>query len=111
MGVGWCCHRTTEEKIGLEQAAGGFVAGKIGGFLANGIGDLCGKALIDPVTHKILHAAVGAMSGAIISEDITSGATSGAIGAFVAETFAVICLLLKNPWKRLGQKKRNWDED
>jgi hypothetical protein len=30
----------TEEEIGLEQAAGGFVAGTIGGFLANGIGDL-----------------------------------------------------------------------
>jgi len=87
-GVGMGIGAATGEKIDLDQAARSVAAGTLGGFLANRIGDLYGKALIDPATHKILHAAVGAMTGGIISEDMARGASSGAMGAFIAETFA-----------------------
>ncbi len=55
---------------------------------ANKIGDLKQDGSMDPVTHKVLHAANGALQGAISSGGDPDGAAAGAIGAAVGETVA-----------------------
>ena len=63
-------------------------AGVLGTVLSGQIGQLYGEKKIDPITHKLLHAGVGAMEGAIVNGK--SGAIAGAIGAGAAETIADI---------------------
>ena len=60
------------------------MVGEVG---ANKIGDLKEGGL-DTVTHKVLHAANGALQGAIRSGGDLDGAAAGAIGAVVGETVA-----------------------
>ncbi len=58
----------------------------IGIACASEIGDAYGKDEINPITHKLLHAGVGAIEGAIRNGG--SGAIAGGIGALVSETTA-----------------------
>lgn len=53
---------------------------------ASQIGDAYHEGTINPVTHKVLHTATGALSGAIV--DGKRGAAAGATGSLVAETVA-----------------------
>lgn len=62
------------------------VAGTVGTACASQIGDAYAKDEINPITHKLLHTAVGAAEGAIIGG--ASGAVAGGLGAAVAETVA-----------------------
>ena len=62
------------------------VAGTIGTACASQIGDVYAQGEINPITHKLLHTAVGAAEGAIIGG--ASGAVAGGLGAAVAETVA-----------------------
>jgi hypothetical protein len=50
---------------------------------ASQIGQAYGSGDIDPVTHKVLHGAVGGLSGAVLGD-----AKSGALSAVIAETLA-----------------------
>ena len=61
-------------------------AGTIGAVGAGAIGCAYKNDLIDALSHKVLHAGVGALSGAIVSG--SDGAISGAMGAIVSETYA-----------------------
>lgn len=61
-------------------------AGTLGAACASEIGQAYHEGNIDPITHKVLHAGVGAISGAIVGGK--SGAVAGATGALVAETIA-----------------------
>ncbi|WP_417784234.1 hemagglutinin repeat-containing protein, partial [Terasakiella pusilla] len=57
---------------------------------ANKIGDLKTDGTVDPLTHKVLHAANGAVQGAISSGGDLDAAAAGAIGAAVGEITAEI---------------------
>ncbi|NVJ92871.1 MAG: hemagglutinin repeat-containing protein [Methylocystaceae bacterium] len=73
----------------LKQAALDTVANVVGEVGANKIGDLKEGGL-DTVSHKVLHAANGAVQGAIKSGGDLDGAAAGAIGAAVGEIVAEV---------------------
>lgn len=75
------------KKATLENLKAAIV-GTYGVACASQIGDAYGKELIDPITHKVLHAALGATEGAIL--DGKKGAVAGGASAFIAETVADI---------------------
>lgn len=75
-----------EVKQALLDATKAATAGTIGIACSRQIGNAYGKDLIDPITHKLLHAGVGAIEGAILGG--TKGAVAGAGGALVSETIA-----------------------
>ncbi|MBY0281969.1 MAG: hypothetical protein K2W94_07400 [Alphaproteobacteria bacterium] len=87
-GVGLAVNTAMGETFDNPLADGlkGVAVGTAGGVLAGQIGILYGKEMIDAVTHKVLHAGLGAMMGAALSTDIEKGAIAGAIGAVTAET-------------------------
>ncbi len=66
----------------------GIAAGTLSSCMANEIGISYGNGDLDPVSHKLVHAALGAMTGAVISDDPVRGALGGAMGSFIAETVA-----------------------
>ncbi len=68
------------------QGAVNFAASLLGGLGANQIGAAYAQGVLDALTHKLLHAGLGATTGAIMAKE--KGALAGAMGAFVAETFA-----------------------
>ena len=74
----------------LEKSLGhgvvNFAVGLIGGVGANQIGAAYAQGVFEAMTHKLLHAGLGAATGAIMAKE--KGALAGAMGAFVAETFA-----------------------
>lgn len=61
-------------------------AGVVSSACASEIGSQYAQEKIDPVTHKLLHAGTGAVTGAILGGK--SGAIAGGAGALVAETIA-----------------------
>ncbi|WP_417842041.1 hemagglutinin repeat-containing protein [Terasakiella sp.] len=73
----------------LKQFALDTVGNAVGEMGANKIGDMK-EGDLDPVTHKILHAANGALQGAIASGGDLDAAIAGAIGAAVGEITAEV---------------------
>ncbi|MCA0371183.1 MAG: DUF637 domain-containing protein, partial [Proteobacteria bacterium] len=74
----------------LESALLGTVSGCVGTLGASHIGALVhpsdgSASALDPITHKVLHAAVGAASAAIARKDIAAGALGAAVGESVGE--------------------------
>lgn len=74
----------------IKKAAISSVVGAVTASAAYEIGRGYANHQIDPVTHKFLHAALGASAGAIQGDDPAKGALAGAIGATVAVTVADI---------------------
>ena len=62
------------------------LAGTLATVGAAQVGNAYGNGDINPLTHKVLHAAVGATSGALI--DGRNGALAGGLGAFTSELAA-----------------------
>ncbi len=62
------------------------LAGTLAAVGAAQVGDLYGNEHINPITHKVLHVAVGAASGAVING--AGGAFAGGLGALTAELAA-----------------------
>lgn len=75
-------------KEALKEHAKEALANTIGIAGSGEIGKAYSQSKIDPITHKLLHAALGAAQGAIINGK--DGAIAAAIGAAAAETVADI---------------------
>ena len=70
----------------FDRFGANVAAGTVGAVGAGAIGCAYSKGLIDALSHKVIHAGVGALSGDIVSGK--DGAISGAMGAIVSETYA-----------------------
>ncbi|MBA4119035.1 MAG: hypothetical protein C0514_09125, partial [Candidatus Puniceispirillum sp.] len=74
----------------LSDAALGAVSGTVSTLGAAHIGALVhpldgAPSALDPITHKVLHAAVGAAAAAVARKDIAAGALGAAVGECVGE--------------------------
>jgi hypothetical protein len=82
-------------KYAAVNTVAAYTAGKIGQAYKSGYGPL------DPVSHKLLHGGIGALTGALmdLKGDSLRSAASGALGAIVAETVADV--LTRQPHEAL----------
>jgi hypothetical protein len=96
----------------LQNCLKSIVAGTLGAYMANQIGNAYSpksRTPIDPITHKLLHAALGGMTGAIVGENPERGAIAGAMGAFIAETFTDV-FKPDNELSKMGLKVKEGEE-
>ena len=91
IGLGLATGQNLEETF--KQGLRNLSASTLGSVLAYKIGLAYGSESIDPITHKLLHAFVGGLSGAVRNPgDIEKGIKNGAIGAIFAELAAEVLM-------------------